>query len=630
MFEVGLPSSLDGAVLTMYALAFGPLSRADLVAALRAAGLTMPDGSVLNAAHVAKAISTLRDKELLESWSGAASMCMPDVRNRTLQLASSKGWLQRLGFALQHACPGELERDSREYRWDRRRFTSFAHACRDVFLALELDDMTEFERLARLCRQDEQTHSVTNVLLAVCGDPFVGQWLDRVPAAYRGEVLYASLQHATYNLALDEPVFDYARAKVSVEWATFDARILGSCLNHIIERDILAGDFASAWKLLNGHVAADVQLMRGLLSLLTGDAQAARQAYDLAYRSAGKTKRDQMRHLQSFPALLHALLLVQSEAPEDRQYVQTWLRWMTGGKADSPYYGAYCYLEALASFYEGRDQEVRLPDSHLLPQRESSLPVLAACLTQMLYCLYASDAQPLKGRQGEAVKALERHLDECDKRGAQWLVMQIARLMRRCGVEPSQYGAAADSFFGKGPAHDLSELWSVKEMWESQVVALEQLVHGAQQSPTDSEARPVRLAWKLSEPWPGQIHVAPVEQKRTKKGGWTKGREVALRRFVGPEAAHLDYLTDQDRMALAAIAATSRGYYGAIGYEIDAEQALEALAGHPHVFWDVAPRVPVRPISLRRAQRSGISSSTSSVWLVPLTLRVMDMGAPPV
>ncbi|MBN1361490.1 MAG: DEAD/DEAH box helicase [Sedimentisphaerales bacterium] len=603
--EVGLPTSLDEAVLTVYALAFGPLPQSDVVRALKQAGMTMPDGSVLTLQKAGTCVRHLKQKGLLETWSSNSPFCVPEARGDILETARRKGWVQRLGQALKRAIPAELAAHTWEHQWGRRRFVSFAHACRDVFLALEAGDLDELERLGALCEQDEQTRSLVNVLSAVCAQPFQPQYLDRLPPAYRHEMLYTILHHATYTLALGHPVFAYGRAKIDAERPAFDKGLLQMCVNHLAERDVLAGDLVGASKLLEEFGDLDTDLIRGMLALLSGDLQTARQAYGQAVRRAGKAKRDHLHYLGSFPALLHMLLLVQSEQPEDRQLARTWLNWMADGRADSAYLPAYCFLAALLDFHEGRERnQASLPQISLRPER--SLATLAACLMQMLYCLYASNTRALKNRKGEACTCAEALLDQCDKQGARWPVMQVSCLMRKLGVELPQYAGRAEASFQQGPARDLSELWAVKEMWESQVRALEELVRGAQEAHAASQQRPVRLGWKLSEPWPEQVRVVPVEQKRTKAGGWTKGREVALRRLVNPDPEGLTYLTDQDKAALSAVSATSRGYYGGVTYEIDTEKALSALAGHPNVFWEDAPRIPVE-----------IVSSTPELHIVP-------------
>ncbi|MFO8164064.1 MAG: hypothetical protein R6T98_05975, partial [Desulfatiglandales bacterium] len=109
-------------------------------------------------------------KGLIHSWDSNSPMCSPEVRRRVLELARTKGWLPRLGYALQQAVPSEVAVNEWEYEWGRRRFVSLAHACRDVFLALEFNDLKELDRLASLCRQDDQIRSLVNALYAVCGE----------------------------------------------------------------------------------------------------------------------------------------------------------------------------------------------------------------------------------------------------------------------------------------------------------------------------------------------------------------------------------------------------------------------------------------------------------------------------
>ncbi len=594
-FSRGLPTSLDEAVLTMYALSFGPLSRRDLVRALKQAGMTMPDGSTISPQKIGACVARLTQEELLVSWSSSPPTCAPEAHGSVIRIARNQGWLHHLGLALRQAVPAEVAAHTWEYKWGQRRFVSFGYACREVLLALEANDLDELERLKTLCQQDVQTGSLINVLAAVCVQPFEGERIDRLPPSYRNELIYTMLHQATHALGLDHPIFSYARAKVRSERESFAKPLLAMCVNHVAERDILVGELAAARAFLQEFAGLDAYLIQGMLGLLSGNLPAARQAYTEASRRAGKTKRDQIHYLQSFPALLHTLLLVQSEQPDDRRKARTWLDWALAARTHLTYSGAYCFLDALLSFHEGR--ETSGAAFWHLPPPEASLAGVATCLMQMMYCLYASNTKPLKSRKGEPLALMEELVTHCERQGAQWLAMQTTQLMHKLGVELPQYTGSAELFFQRGPARDLSELWAIKEMWESQVGALEQLIEGAEQTQSGLQQRPLRLGWKLSEPWRDQIRVAPVEQKRTKAGGWTKGREVAMRRLVDPETEGLDYLTDQDRAALAAITATSRGYYGSIGYEMDTEHALGALAGHPNVFWEDAPRVPVEVIA---------------------------------
>ena len=594
---MGQLSSLDGAVLTMFALSFGPLTRTDLVAALKQAGFAMPDGSAITAVKLGPSVRVFRQKGWIVERGGNTPECPADVRSDAIEVARARGDLRRLGDGLRKAVPAELTLDSWEYRWRRQRFKSFSHACRDAFLALEKADHGALDRLSQLCQQDERVQSLVNVLFEVCGDPFRPEYIE-LAGPYRNDLLYGILRSAVYDLNLQSPVFAYTRSKVLTERDSFDRSTLEICINHIAERDILAGDFAGARALLSTYADLDTHIMRGTLELLCGDLPAARLAYQRAVQHAGKTKRDQMAYLGSFPGLLHVLLLVQSESlptsGQDRHQARTWLGWVLKGGSHARYYSAYFYLDALLSFYEGCTTPGG-PAWRPSHRQGPSLVCLATCLMQMMYGLYASDTQALKARNGAAMADMENLLDQWDQRGARWPVMQLSRLMDRFGVALPQYAARAESFFVQSPARDLSELWAVKEMWESQIGALEQLVQESESAAGEVAQNTRRLGWRLSDAGEGMILVTPVEQKRSKKGSWTGGREVALHRLMSPEISGLDYLTDQDKATLAGATGRRSGGYYSYNYAVDLNPGpvLQHLVGHTNVFWEGAPDIPV-------------------------------------
>ena len=592
LFATGLPSSLDEAALLLCALSFGPLGKTDLARALKQVGMAMPDGSPITVQKAGECIQHLMRKGHLLVRGAEAQSCSPATRIACLEAARQKGWLLRFAEALQQAVPAQMTTSSWDYKWSGRRFVSFFHACRDVFVALEKNDQSELKRLAGLCSQDTQTQSLTNVLLAICVDPFQPAYIERLPAQYWGTVLQAAVHSHTSYLILDHPVFSYLRAKILADRHCLDKSLLILCVNHIAERDILAGDFVGARTLLDAFADLDTSIVRGMLELLSGHVPEARQAFDLALRNRGKGKTVQMDHAATFPGLLHALLLVQSDQLQDRQQVRTWVDWFDKHRGVEAYGDAYRVLGSLLAFHEGREPQDS-EDWWLLHFRNMPLAYVGNCLVQLLYQLYTSKPRISKKQKDVQGPALEEFLHVCQEQGARWPVMQIARLMHKLGLGPAARGAEAEAFFKDTLAKDLSELWTVKEIWETRVGALERLLQEAQrttEAPATAQTR--RLAWKLYAVEAEEVVVIPVEQKRTKNGGWTKGREVPLQRLINHQAEGLDYLTEQDHAALAGAEKTGRYYYDYM-YRLDPGRALQALAGHPNVFWEDRPHVPV-------------------------------------
>jgi superfamily II DNA or RNA helicase len=596
LFDAGLPSNLEEAALLMFALSFGPLSKNDLARALKQVGMTMRDGSGITIQKLSVCIQRLKEKQQIVSSGSDPATCPPEVRTAVIEAARNKGWLRRFAVSLQRAVPGQVGMSSWEYKWGRRRFVSFSHACRDVFLALEDDDQDEIKRLAGLCSQDERVHSLVDVLLVVCMEPFQPAYIERLVPQYRDLVVFGGVHERMVCLELNHPVFAYTRAWLAANRQSLDKSLLERCVTHLAERDLLAGDLASARAVLDEYSDLDTRIIRGMLELLSGRIDEARTIYEQAQRGVGKGKGAQVDYLTSFPAVLHTLLLVQSERSEDRQLARTWLIWLEARRDYTAYRPAYHHLAELLLWYEGH-KAGRQPDSNA-NSYWGEVPLVSVCtlLMQLLYWLYTSQARMLKTPKSSVRDEIDLCLRDCDQNGAHWLAMQLARLVSKLGVIVPTYAAQADAFFRESGVKDLSELWAIKEVWESRITAMEQLIRDAEQSEKRTPDASRRLSWKLRD-WGRQVVVVPVEQKRTKTGAWTKGREVPIHRLINYDQEGLDYLTEQDKAVLRNVMAR-QNYYDMV-YRLDSGLALRALAGHPNVFWEDAPQLPVEIVSAK-------------------------------
>ncbi len=613
MFETGLPSSVEAAIGTFYALSFGPLSRNDLVQALRLTGMTMPDGSAITSPKISPMVNKLQRTGLLLTSSSAPFMD-PATRPDVLKIAREKGWLLPLGRVLQQVAPGELSLDSWDRKWDRRRFASFERACRDVFLALERQDQQELNRLAKLCSEDPAMYSVLDPLLVICDHPFDPDLIERVPEGYRNPLLGTILHLAVNDLTLKHPVILYVRQCILADPQSFRGRNLSLCVSHLVEVDILTGDFDSARNLIDTFSDVNTDLVTGMLELLCGNLPAARKAYDKALKDVGRAKKDQVSYLLTFPAVLHTLLLVQSDRIGDRRQARKWIDWVVSGAMDTPYSTAYVWLDVLLGSFEGAGTLIE--PYRLERPAEMSISCLGAYLMELVCRVYGGIKTTQK-RGVEIAAEMQPFLTKCDEEGVQWPVMQVVRLFQGLDVDVPVYAGRAETFFQEGPAQDLSQLWEIKEIWESRIGALTSLIQGAESVGADPEVRSRRLGWKLSEQWENVIGVTPVEQKRTKRGGWTKGREISLRRLADYEAEGIDYLTEQDKSVLHAISAQRQGYYHGYTFFLDSPRALEKLAGHPNIFWDDSPGLPVEVIAAKPEVQIVPAGDTLRITIAP-------------
>jgi superfamily II DNA or RNA helicase len=94
-----------------------------------------------------------------------------------------------------------------------------------------------------------------------------------------------------------------------------------------------------------------------------------------------------------------------------------------------------------------------------------------------------------------------------------------------------------------------------------------------------------RLIWLINEK---NGNIQPIIQKQSKTGSWSKGRSVALSRLKKLE---VDCITEYDRPVLSKLRHYDN-YYASSEYVWD-DNAVTALAGHPLLFLESAPSIPI-------------------------------------
>lgn len=166
-----------------------------------------------------------------------------------------------------------------------------------------------------------------------------------------------------------------------------------------------------------------------------------------------------------------------------------------------------------------------------------------------------------------------------------WVAAEIAELYR------TQTGDAIDATADDGwhAAHGLRPLRLARQRqatWQRALAALSAL-----QNHSGGSEPGARVVWLLDCDR-HYINLEPREQKRGAKGGWSKGRPIALKRLSYDQDS-LPGITEQDRKIATCIRKSYDNYYGASDYEINGEKALPLLVGHPLVYWQHAPDVRI-------------------------------------
>ncbi len=181
--------------------------------------------------------------------------------------------------------------------------------------------------------------------------------------------------------------------------------------------------------------------------------------------------------------------------------------------------------------------------------------------------------------------------EQLESVGYDWIAAEAWELLGRTGRKGAkEYAAKAQAFFRASGTRTLVDLVQSEASWQT---ALRALAHVGSKATTTLGNTDQRLIWQFDDE---VYEVAPVLQKKTKRGTWSKGRPVALKR-LHKRGRGWEWLEEQDVAVCAAIIKNSHShYYDDPDYSLDSAKALCALVGHPRVFLRGAAGLPVELI----------------------------------
>ncbi len=166
----------------------------------------------------------------------------------------------------------------------------------------------------------------------------------------------------------------------------------------------------------------------------------------------------------------------------------------------------------------------------------------------------------------------------------EWIAMELAGILALICPEEKEYGIYADEIKEKTGAESILGIIKFEQPWERSLRALERInVKDSQKQGTSSRSR---LVWFITE---NGSEFSPKEQLLGAKGGWTRGRPVALERLA---KGKLDCMTAQDHEIAKAIRKmeySAYRYYSESYYGFDYSKGIIALAGHPLIFLEESP-----------------------------------------
>jgi len=602
--------ALEQDMLRLVSIAYEPVSSSALLDCLNLVRLDGNYQQLLSAPALTPHLDHLLALKLLQRDNAKRLCCHPLLVEIASRDAVQQGQFDSMVGAVEERLPVETAPWNPEFRY----FSGQEQLLREIRIGLYRENWPFVKQQLSAYAQftlPSQRLSLDDIICRVYTNPLDRDWLSRLSG-------YPELYEFALASILNDSMMALRPAPVAFELlnqvCTDATRPFSAPQGQLwVEQLLLRGQWQAAEAALQRLGAVDpdaVELFQGWIAFLQGDIDQTISAGNkvLKERRQGQSQ----GCIDSLSGVFLVLALLQQRSP---QGLQQGLHYATAIASQDDHWlaGVYDRLESVLRISLGdlaaREVVLELPMPPL--QAENSIETLVSAL-----CLYWID---LDAAEQRLPSLLHDVYQRAQTAGYHWLAREAAELLERLNAD-GDYLASLTPGRQSGPSHCLAAVMSPQQAWELSLEALIAL-NSEEATGSGSAIADLRLAWFISLYPGGDYGLQPKEQRITKRGTWSKGRVVSLRRLA-EERSSFNYLTPQDLQVLAHLVVedSSYRYYGQRHYRLD-HRAILALVGHPLVFWEEAAPGQVEVVAgvpelLVQQSRDGWLSLTLSPALV--------------
>ena len=461
-----------------------------------------------------------------------------------------------------------------------REFSQEAEFMRELRIAIYREDFKAIDALYEDLRRAywKPTRDFSLVLRDILNNPFDRTWFDSLSHEFRQLGLRLTLEASVRWCLPAEEAFELLETLYHEDQTNAELRLLYA------EQLWLRGHLGEVSTLLanssNGRRGGKLDALRGAIAFLTESSpESAINYYHQALKAAGKSQTAQVTWFNSPATLLFFFALLKDGTPTALKEAE---QYCTLLQQQSKHWLKACLspLWAVIKTQQGQLNKV-LEVTERFSNYTVSKPGLAALIE--IYSLYWLSAEDL---DRWLVPQLIQRYRIAAQVGYGWIALEIAELLTR--LEAGEiYGELAEALRESTDSQPLIDVVQRQEPWELSLKALTNLTTLSSNNVTSSKPT-FRIAWKLRFSSLSNWELTPLEQKFSVRGGWTKGKPIALKRLRSGHDMP-PYLTDEDRRICDTLEVeyeSSSHYYRSSkpSYYFN-QEAFLALVGHPRVFW---------------------------------------------
>jgi hypothetical protein len=553
-------------ILTLYAIAFTPLTNEQAADIISAANIKTPESKKITRQIFNQSRKKLTDEELLMSPNTfgyySQSLFIADILIRetltyeAVQQEQFKQWAA--------AIQDYFNRHSFYYYGD----SSLSSGLRNARIALYLGDFKKLEFIeteALRLSYGADPLVFTSLYSKVFGMPFRPAWFETAPKELRHRVLPHLTEFSILNGLNTRPLEQHIEAKYNSVFR--DEALL---------MQLFRGDLSQLIKLEKEDPEDVPPYLLGALATVKGNYSIA----VLHFEAYAKQWRRSMNKKKGVPPLLSYLFYPMALLGEkDGASIKKALESCKSQAKNSPELeAAFLYISAGAHYQLNAHQEAKAI-LKTTPARTLLDKIVWSIATSWV------DAENIYD------KVVLNILSEAQKIENQWFELEVTHyLSLSVHSKAQQYKAQAEKISEAIGIKPLGKLIPRIEKWERALNALSLVAKSNSDGRgKKTETGATRLVWQIDF---ATKHLQPLEQKLGKDGLWSAGRNVALKRI---KDLAVDAMTEQDRAVAKAIKADyGWGYGSAQQYYIEWEKALRALVDHPLLFLLKSPTIVVQ------------------------------------
>ncbi len=573
----GLPP-LEQTIVQLFSVIYEPTSRDAFMDCLNRSGGRNKGNKPFIQQTLKPYIDRLLENGLLIQERGQGPQCHPLMAEIATREAVASGRFETFVKVVEERLPVTIR-----YKNGPRFFSNERQLMREVRIGLYRHDIGFMNKqLDDYIRHGYRRTPVygDQIYEQVCNNPFDPDWFRTLPQdLYESALSSLLINSALKFLPGDEP-FGLLQDACLVK----DDHCSDYLRLVLTEQLLLRGRLEEAQQTLES-ISEGYQdntfVFWGWLTLLGGDHKQAIAYFTAGLKALRKARGKRKTYFNTMAGLFFILALLQEGSPARLKEAEEYAT-IIAKQSDHWLKSTYERLKIVLQIRQGdlsqKDFLVNAAVRH--HNKRNSLETLFHSL-----CLYWVDMGEAKTR---LPKLLQPFYENAITAGYHWIGMEAAELLSR--LKPrSTYDMQAGILREASGIKTIVNIIQPQEPWELCLHALAHL--HAEPAVADKPQAAQRLAWFITY-FPSHCLIQPREQKVNAKGGWSKGRPIALKRLA-EKPGEFDYLTSQDLRVCAQIEAYgSYGYYSKTDYRFK-EGAIAALIGHPLVFWEDTPTTRV-------------------------------------